>query len=198
MALSQQALLPNLTAILLLLLSQLSLAAALPTPHHLLDQLHTRAVPDLSSASGKIAGGVFALILISLLFGLGAATVAIKGSVEWREFRDRNKPRLPAADEEKGTVVEVANVMSEKKRPDTTDSEKTAVAVVVVSEEEKEHPVTPTMSGASGEGEEVQVPPPIASPTPSERSARRLTLKSFLPVDFDELKVGWLKETNAK
>lgn len=134
-----------------LILCHVSLALALPTNN----SLHIRAgsTPDLSGAAGKIAGAAFALILISFGFGLGAATIAIAGSIEWREFRDRNKP-----DEEKAV-----------ERVETRDSEDTIM-------EDKEWP--------KGQGTQVRRP--------------RVTLKSFMPVDFRGLKAGRAQQDTNK
>lgn len=87
--------LSNFITILNLILCQISLAVALPTNN----DLRVRAVsaPDISGAAGKIGGAAFGLILLSLGFGIGAASIAIAGSIEWREFRDRKKPDTEAA-----------------------------------------------------------------------------------------------------
>lgn len=127
---------------------------ALPTVNGL--RVRETSATDLSGAAGKIAGAAFALILVSLAFGLGAATIAIMGSVEWREFRDRKKPEA-----EKAPGLEKA-----LQKVNTRDSDQTVV-------DEKENSISVQDS-------------PMRKP--------RLTLKSFRPMDFKNLGVGWSKE----
>lgn len=44
-----------------------------------------------SSAVGGIAGGAIGLILLALIIGLGAASIAVLGSLEWREWRGKKE-----------------------------------------------------------------------------------------------------------
>lgn len=154
----------------IILLWQISLVSALPTNNDRRSgDIDARDIstPDLSGAAGKIGGAAFALILLSLGFGLGAASIALFGSIEWREFRDRKKPQVPPKDEN-GSGQQQANADRSVDRAETGLSENT------VDEKEKQ-------SEAQG-----------------RRERSRLTLKSFMPIDFGELRPGWLADTNKK
>lgn len=151
------------TKFYIILFWQISQVLALPTN---IDQ-HTGGLaerditaPNLSGAAAKIGGGVFALILLSLGFGLGAASIAIAGSPEWREFRDRKKPKVPAKE-----GMTAATQEDEEKGAQRVQ---TGLSASTVDEKEK----------------------PIVEPV---RRAR-LTLKSFVPIDFNDLRPGWLMD----
>lgn len=153
-----------------ILLWQISLASALPTNNDRRSgEIDARDIstPDLSGAAGKIGGAAFALILLSLGFGFGAASIAIFGSIEWREFRDRKKPKVPPKDEN-GAGQQQANSDRRVDRAETGLSDST------VDEKEKQ----------------------LEAQGRRERS--RLTLKSFMPIDFGDFKPGWLGDTNRK
>lgn len=150
----------------IILLCQVSLALALPAGNsHRAGDINARdvTVPNLSGAAGKIAGGVFALVLLSLGLGVGAASIAILGSTEWREFRDRKKPQVPARD---GVTAQQGGEQQGVNRAQTDRSEST------VDENEK------------------------ATAAPARRP--RLTLKSLMPIDFNDLRPGWLTDSNKR
>lgn len=156
----------------IILLWQISLTSALPVNNERRSghfDARDISAPDLSGAAGKIGGAAFALILLSLGFGLGAASIAIFGSIEWREFRDRKKPKVPQKDEN-GPEQTQRDAAKRLDRAETGLSEST------VDEMEKQ-----TAREAQG-----------------RRERSRLTLKSFLPIDFGDLKPGWLGDTNRK
>lgn len=156
---------PNINTLLHLLLCQTSLSLALPTTHNLRPRAST---PDLSGASAKIGGGIFALLAVSLGLGLGAAFLALRGSVEWREFRDRKKP--PPEDEKTGAAT--------RARADTTATMSTVASVDTIAEEK-------IRLEAEQEAQKIRRP-------------SRLTLKSFRPMDFKDINLGWLRDTNKK
>lgn len=156
------------TAFHIILLSQISLVLALPANNDRRSgSIDARAIaaPDLSGAAGKIGGAAFGLVVLSLGFGLGAASIAILGSLEWREFRDRKKPKVPAKD----GVGMTSNQRDEEKGVDRAG---TGLSDSTVDEKENN------------------------TEAPSRRERSRLTLKSFMPMDFGDLKPGWLTNTN--
>lgn len=83
------------------LLFHSTLVLSLPTSRDVpTQQTHTRAADEaarpiskraVSSAVGGIAGGALGLILLALIIGLGAASIAILGSLEWGEWRGKKK-----------------------------------------------------------------------------------------------------------
>lgn len=157
-----------ITVFHIILLAHISVVLALPTNNERrAGGIDGRAIdtPDLSGAAGKIGGAAFGLIVLSLGFGLGAASIAILGSIEWREFRDRKKPEVPAKDGN-GTTPKLTDEEKAVDRRGTGLSEST------VDGKEK------TTEAAS------------------RRERSRLTLKSFMPIDFSDLKPGWLQSTN--
>lgn len=164
----------NIAVIIQIVLLYATLALSLPTnPDVSTQQIHNRAVDEAfhtfikrgisinSSAVGGIAGGAVGLILLSLFIGLGAASIALLGSLEWGEWR--GKPKEGESEKGKGKDVE------------------------------------------EGEGGVTQpIPPPVPrkdeSATnekvrPGKLSSSRLTLKSFMSLDF---KSGWLPNSNRK
>lgn len=160
-----------ITTFYIISLCQISLALALPANNvHLsstsLSARDDVALPNLSGVAGKIAGLGFALVVLSLGFGLGAASIAILGSTEWREFRDRKKPKVPAKDGPV-TTKPPQQPQDEEKGVNRVD---TGLTESTVDEKEKT----------------IQAP---------ERRTR-LTLKSFMPIDFGDLKPGWLTDHN--
>lgn len=111
----------------ILLLSKISLVLALPASNdRRVGYIDTRAIaaPDLSGAAGTIGGAAFGLIVLSVGFGLGAASIAILGSIEWREFRDRKKPEVPSKDAN-GFTPQQAHGEKSVDRVDTGLSEST-------------------------------------------------------------------------
>lgn len=154
----------------IILLWQVSLASALPTNNDRRSaNIDARDIstPDLSGAAGKIGGAAFALILLSLGFGFGAASIAIFGSIEWREFRDRKKPQVPPKD---GNGSEQQQETTDRR----VDRAETGLSESTVDEKEKQFN------------------------TQGRRERSRLTLKSFLPIDFGDFRPGWLADTNKK
>lgn len=106
-----------------------------------------------SSAIGGIAGGVIGLILLSLVIGLGAASIAVLGSLEWREWRGKKDGDDQPRGEKKGLDLEGPPPPPVPTKDDTIDVEKAQ---------------------------------PAGKPGGS-----RLTLKSFVPLDFRS--AGWGK-----
>lgn len=113
----------NVAAIIYAILLQLSLTLALPTGDY--NQIEARSsVQTLhlqtkreeqidSSSIPKIAGGAVGIVALGLIFGLGSASIAVFGSLEWRTRRDKKK-------QEKGEV-------NQEKKLDDSSSEKTTI-----------------------------------------------------------------------
>lgn len=166
----------HVNSIIYFLLSQISLALSLPVEQdaaaqhkqtraaHLTTHLSRRAASISSSTISAIGGGVFGLIFLALVIGLGSASIAILGSPEWKEFRGQKDPEGSGKDVEKqkspGVQGEgIATTNSQPTRSSSTASTASTAQQTVVSEEKTE----------------VQQP---------RRS--RLTLKSLLPpMDFN-------------
>lgn len=106
----------NVAAIIYAILLQLNLALALPTgEYHQASRIETRnSVQTLhlqikrqseasidSSSIPKIAGGAFGIVALGLIFGLGSASIAVYGSIEWRTRRDKKKQEKGQVDPEK-------------------------------------------------------------------------------------------------
>lgn len=107
--------------------------------------------------AGAIGGGAFALILLALFIGLGSASVAVIGSIEWKEYRDRKNPGEKEGDGGK--------MQDRENNKETAGQEAQSITTMSAGE---------TVTG-DPEKVEIQKEPP--------RKAR-LTLKSFLPLDF--------------
>lgn len=127
-----------------------------------LSTLSKRGISINSSAIGGIAGGAVGLILLSLFIGLGAASIALLGSLEWREWRGKNKE----GENEKGKEVERGE--GEGSAPH--------------SSEPRPPPVPTKDESATNE-----------KARPGKLSNSRLTLKSFMTMDF---RPGWLPNSN--
>lgn len=150
-----------------------TLALGLPTSRDVSTQpTHTKDVNEIpralskradisidSSAIGGIAGGAIGLILLSLFIGLGAASIAILGSLEWREWRGKKEGEDQS--EKKVEEVEGSASQAEQRPPPPVPT--------------KDQPVTDEKA------------------RPGKLSSARLTLKSFMPLDF---KSGWLPKSN--
>lgn len=156
--------LKRIVSITYVLFFQIVLALTLPIQEHQWTrELGTRgaeATPlqnkrAISSAAGAIGGGAVGLILLALFIGLGSAAIAIIGSIEWREFRDRKKPRQTKGDEEKARDRNLEIAGQELQSVTTTSTTETV------------------MSDPQKVGIETQAP-----------RKSRLTLKSFKPMDF--------------
>lgn len=106
----------NVAAIIYAILLQLTLALAFPTgDYHQGSQIETRdSIQTLhlqskrepeasidSSSIPKIAGGAVGIVALGLIFGLGSASIAVFGSLEWRTRRDKKKQEKGQADPEK-------------------------------------------------------------------------------------------------
>lgn len=105
----------NVAAIIYAILLQLSLALALPTGDYQASHIETRSgdqtlhlqsrqEPSASideSSIPKIAGGAFGIVALGLIFGLGSASIAVYGSIEWRTRRDKKKQEKGQGDPEK-------------------------------------------------------------------------------------------------
>lgn len=153
----------NISAVLFqTLLFYTTLAASLPittTHRHVASRsspppINKRADINIdSSAIGGIAGGVIGLILLSLVIGLGAASIAVLGSLEWREWRGKKDEDDQPRGEKKGLDLEGGPPPPPVPTKDTIDVEKAQ---------------------------------PAGKPGGS-----RLTLKSFVPLDFRS--GGWGK-----
>lgn len=106
----------NVAAIIYAMLLQLSLALALPSgDYHQASRIETRSSiqtlhlqakrePEASidsSSIPKIAGGAVGIVALGLIFGLGSASIAVFGSLEWRTRRDKKKQEKGQADPEK-------------------------------------------------------------------------------------------------
>lgn len=106
----------NVATIVYAILLQITLALALPTGDY--DQasrietrgsvetlhLQIKREPELSvdsSSIPKIAGGAFGIVALGLIFGLGSASIAVWGSIEWQTRRDKKKQEKGQADPEK-------------------------------------------------------------------------------------------------
>ncbi|KAG8157391.1 hypothetical protein KVR01_012775 [Diaporthe batatas] len=116
----------NVVAIIYTILLQLTLVAALPTGDYNqasqidarsgIQTLHlqTKREEQIDSSSiPKIAGGAVGIVALGLIFGLGSASIAVYGSLEWRTRRDRKK-------QEKGQVIQ-------EKKLDDSSSENTTI-----------------------------------------------------------------------
>ncbi|KAI3393413.1 hypothetical protein diail_4281 [Diaporthe ilicicola] len=105
----------NVAAIIQVILLQLTLALALPTgdydpasrieTRHSVQTLHLRTKRDSessidSSSIPKIAGGAFGIVALGLIFGLGSASIAVLGSLEWQTRRAK-KQEKQQGDQEK-------------------------------------------------------------------------------------------------
>lgn len=163
----------NTAIIFQIFLFYTTLALGLPTSRDVpTQQTHTKAVDEIprasskradisinSSAIGGIAGGAIGLILLSLFIGLGAASIAILGSLEWREWRGKKE----GEDQSEKKVEEgEASASHAEQRPPPVPT--------------KDEPVTNEKA------------------RPGKLSGARLTLKSFVPLDF---KSGWLPKSNT-
>ncbi|KAG6368934.1 hypothetical protein INS49_003152 [Diaporthe citri] len=103
----------NVTTIVYAILLQITLALALPTGEASrietrggVETLHLqiKREPELSvdsSSIPKIAGGAFGIVALGLIFGLGSASIAVFGSLEWRTRRDKKKQEKGQTDPEK-------------------------------------------------------------------------------------------------
>ncbi|POS76459.1 hypothetical protein DHEL01_v205146 [Diaporthe helianthi] len=104
----------NVVAIIYAILLQLTLVVALPTGVHnqasriesrsSVETLHlhlqTKREEQIDSSSiPKIAGGAVGIVALGLIFGLGSASIAVFGSLEWRTRREKKK-------QEKGEVTQ--------------------------------------------------------------------------------------------
>lgn len=182
----------NVATIIYILLSQIALALSLPidqnehagnhlreneprappAPHSV--QPPTKRAALSGSAVGAIGGGAVGLILLALVIGLGSASIAILGSLEWGEFRGRKtKPeeQQAGADAEKQRGLRQAQ----------EDKETSAVGIHQTQSNSTASTVQQTVN------EKVAVQPPRRS---------RLTLKSFLPpMDFHPT---WLNHSNNR
>lgn len=116
----------NVIAIIYAILLQFTLALALPTGDYTrASQIESRSsvqtlhLPSKreeqidSSSIPKIAGGAVGIVALGLIFGLGSASIAVFGSLEWRTRRDKKK-------QEKGQV-------DPEKKLDDSSSEKTTI-----------------------------------------------------------------------
>lgn len=106
----------NVATIIYAILFQLTLALALPTGDYpqasrietrdSIQTLHlqVKREPEASidsSSIPKIAGGAVGIVALGLIFGLGSASIAVFGSLEWRTRRDKKKQEKGQADPEK-------------------------------------------------------------------------------------------------
>lgn len=106
----------NVAAIIYAILLQLTLALALPTGEYPQESrietrdsiqtlhLQSKREPEASidsSSIPKIAGGAFGIVALGLIFGLGSASIAVYGSIEWRTRRDKKKQEKGQVDPEK-------------------------------------------------------------------------------------------------
>lgn len=136
-----------------------------------------------SSVIGGIAGGAIALIAIALIIGLGAASIAISGSLEWNEWRGKKMP------EEAG---------ARKGPPDSDDSDSDSDSDSLNWEKEEKL----QLEFRDGQEKRPPVPPKMEEPAPVyEKSSTgqgggksRLTIKSFLPMDFNPT---WIAKTKS-
>jgi hypothetical protein len=104
----------NIVAILYAILLQLTLALALPTGDYTgalqldgrssvqpLDLPSKREEQIDESSIPKIAGGAFGIVALGLIFGLGSASIAVFGSIEWQTRRDKKRQEKGQLDPEK-------------------------------------------------------------------------------------------------
>lgn len=116
----------NVVAIIYAILFHLAVALALPTGDYAqAPQIESRSSVETihlqtkreeqidSSSIPKIAGGAVGIVALGLIFGLGSASIAVFGSLEWRTRRDKKK-------QEKSEVTQ-------EKRLDDSSSEKTTI-----------------------------------------------------------------------
>lgn len=171
----------SIVTIFYLLLCQLSLAAALPARNDLTARANK---PDLSGATGKIAGAALGLIVISLGFGLGSATIAVLGSVEWREFRDRKK-----TDEEKA----LSKVATEESQSTTGTEEKQSGR-----DAQARLPRLNKLNLKSFNLDSLKSFHLNWDSLKLKFNKLKLQMGSFRPVDFRELKSVWLSGNNKK
>lgn len=179
----------NVATIIYILLSQIALAFSLPVdqhesslhenearaPHsHTVQPLTKRAALS-SSAVGAIGGGAVGLILLALVIGLGSASIAILGSLEWGEFRDRKKPQ----EEQQQQQHKARSADAEKQKGFGQEQEQDKEAAVSI------HQTQSNLSTASTAQQTVREEK-IGIQTPVTPRRSRLTLKSFLaPMDFN-------------
>lgn len=95
----------NVVAVIQILLLHLAMGVALPTPNKnpTSPQLETRDAAQTihwgvhnrraleSSAIPKIAGGAVGIVAFGLILGLGSASIAVFGSIEWQAYRGKKK-----------------------------------------------------------------------------------------------------------
>lgn len=177
MQLSDVSSLRNVATIIYIFLSQIALALSLPVdqPHNLRGNearaprpIQPPAKRDISSSTvGAIGGGAFALVLLALVIGLGSASIAILGSLEWGEFRDKKKPEQAEAD-------------AEKQRGADEQDKETAVSVQQTRSSTAASTAQQAVTGEKAGGQ-----PPRGS---------RLTLKGLLP--RMEFSTAWLNHSN--
>ncbi|KAF3764140.1 hypothetical protein M406DRAFT_330491 [Cryphonectria parasitica EP155] len=152
-----------------LLLSHITLALSMPTYHLATRETKNNAVHDahsyskrainLSSIKSTLAGGAAGLVILALVIGLGAASIAILGSIEWAEFRGKNKKEA-----QKGVAKEKEEFESDSDSDSIKEYKEKAVQQPRLEEAvTDEKPRMPSMPKRS-----------------------RLSLKSFLPpMDFN-------------
>lgn len=116
----------NAVTIICAILFHLTLVVALPTGEYnqasriesksSVETLHLQIKREEqidSSSIPKIAGGAVGIVALGLIFGLGSASIAVFGTIEWRTRRDKKK-------QEKGEVTQ-------EKKLDDSSSEKTTI-----------------------------------------------------------------------
>lgn len=138
------------TALLLLLQAQITLALSVPT-HRYTTRATYRSIPqisphihnkrlelDVGNIAGKVAGGAAGLVIIALVIGLGSASIAVLGSVEWAELRGKNTAEF----QEKKAVTE----------KEGSDSESDADSIVEAKQQaaRQQAGVQAPKTGASG------------------------------------------------
>ncbi|PSR80794.1 hypothetical protein BD289DRAFT_484772 [Coniella lustricola] len=104
--------------VVLVLHAQLTVALTVPTHGRYTTKASYRSIPQASphshakrldisvssNVAGKVAGGAAGLVILSLVLGLGSASIAVLGSVEWAELRGKNKPEQQQAGDEKAAL----------------------------------------------------------------------------------------------
>lgn len=113
----------NAICIIQVLLLQVTLGLALPTVNsESTSHIETRDVQTIqwdahskraleTSSIPQIAGGAVGIVAFGLIFGLGSASIAIFGSIEWQGYL-RSRKEAKQGDGEKGTEEQQGKKMS--------------------------------------------------------------------------------------
>lgn len=119
----------HVVAVIHMFLLQLALGLALPTvdqdpttqvgtrdsTHKIRRGPHSRRDFDESDIK-KLAGGAVAIVVFGLICGLGSASIAVFGSVEWDNFRRQRKEKKQEKRPEEGKEESIDSNTEEKSK----------------------------------------------------------------------------------